>query len=77
MKSKITNEKVLKLNFPCLMSTESGKVVLVYGNSSSLNLYKGVLLADDQNNTSYIGEYSNCWAATLFKPFEGEIKLSN
>jgi hypothetical protein len=73
MKVKV-NEKE-KSEFPKLMISDLGQIILAYSESEDGKLLSGVLLV---SNGYSIGRcYSETWAAHLFKDFNGSVEISN
>ena len=71
---KVEAKEALKNDkFPLLMiSRESGNVVLFTKNG-----YGTILMATTKEKEHQLGYFSNCWNMDYFRPFNGEITLTN
>ena len=70
VKEGITEENEEELNFPLLMVTLEGKIVLMTEEG------KGVVVRSSDPGQE-IGRSSEVWAMSMFKPYMGTLILSN
>jgi len=81
MKSElISTHNTEELDLPCLMVHYSGTkvdlIVLTSEIDRNKHIFSGTVVY--QNDGSWkVGSYSRTWTLSSFKPFMGEIKLSN
>ncbi len=68
MRVKVKEDTIKTIEYPCLMIDKDGIIVLFRERSC------GVVLSSDLLE---IGYNSNKWINEEFKPFNGEITLSN
>jgi hypothetical protein len=73
MKVKV-NEKE-EYEFPKLMISDLGQIILAYSESEDGKLLSGVLLVS--NGYSINGCYTERWCADSFKDFNGSVEISN
>lgn len=73
MKSKIVPTKEKDIKYPCLMTTHSdlGMVVVLFKDECS-----GTVVYSERKEQP-IGDYSEYWVTSIFKPFYGIIHLTN
>lgn len=78
MKTEIKTSKKAFPQFPRLMSSKEGNVIVLV-HAKEGNDLKGTLVAKHRETSSIynIGEYRTDWIADYFKDFEGEIILAN
>jgi len=85
MKSEITTIKTeLELNTPCLMTYYNAisiyMIILAIKIFKSTNTFEGTVIYHNPITgveSCKMGEYSKTWTLSSFRPFTGEIKLSN
>lgn len=58
-----------ELDYPCLMETEKGAVILMSKPNTGTVVISGI--------THKVGKYREDWAESSFKPFSGNISLRN
>lgn len=59
-----------EINYPCIMTNEHGLIVLMTRPKCGM-----VVEVGESNHR--IGDYLTFWCMDVFKPFEGEVRLSN
>lgn len=69
-----TSPKEEKETFPCLRTAKNGAVLLVTRRSGLS--YVGTIVRGDSMSVNTLGEYSELWAVSCWKPFVGYVKLS-
>lgn len=69
----IIQEKVNKIEFPCLMIADGGLIILALGLERNL---AGIVLADS-NHTYRVGYYGTSFGIEHFTPYRGTVTLSN
>lgn len=70
MKVEVREVKKEGINYPCLMIGSDGSIVLMKAPCEGVVLIEG--------GSGYeIGYEANNWSMDCFKPFNGEITLSN
>jgi len=76
MKTKVNENKNEKeIEFPCLMVTDSGTIILAIGIDK--NGIDGFVLKDNVPLKRAIGYHSETWNLNTLNPFKGSITLSN
>ncbi len=74
LNSLLGEQQEEKVEYPCLMVSDGGLVILVQEKSKYDNL-KGTVIQCE--HTGYdVGEYREVWDATQFKPFHGTITIT-
>ena len=68
---KVTvKDKSSEIEYPCLMISDSGTIVLFREHENGVCLKQG-------NTFVKLGDYSNSWDMNVFNPFAGSVTLSN
>ena len=76
MKVKVKGIEVKKdANFPCLMVSGSGTIIIAIGVAEGL--INGIVLKDTEPLKKKMGHQSNTYNSSCFKPFNGTITLQN
>ena len=65
-------ETAPKKEYPCLKICNTTNIIILFTSPE-----KGTVVNSGNSNNYPIGYYSSFWAMSPFKPFEGEITLSN
>jgi len=69
---KVTvKEKSETKEYPWIGITENGVIVLFF------DFQKGIFITSENHNIYSLGEYRDNWTESNYKPFTGEIVLSN
>ena len=74
IKVELVEEKKQENEFPCLMKSNGGKVVLMTERSRDCG--KGTVV-DSGLGVHKVGYYSDSWSFRDFKPLQGKIILEN
>ena len=61
---------------PLLLKLRSSDL-LILSTEINTNLFSGVVIIGDDVTNHKLGEYRTDWVLLAFKPFDGEITLSN
>lgn len=61
-----------KIDYPCLMESDIGRVVLMTSDKCGV-----VLINPIGDSTFMVGDYDDGWRMDKFKPFKGTIELKN
>jgi len=71
-------DKKIKIDFPILMVSDSGNILLVTGYDND-GYYKGILLQTKGVNfyEGYTKTITDGWSASDYEPLEGEVVLRN
>lgn len=77
-KIKQEDKDKVEIDFPTLMESDSGNILLATGYDDD-GSYKGILLQVKKDNLweGYSKIISNGWNTTSYKPLEGEVVLKN
>ncbi|MFW6247052.1 MAG: hypothetical protein ACOC22_02655 [bacterium] len=77
MKVKKANNKEKEKDFPKLMESVTGDLIIFATNKSEYNSIEGIVLYPDEDNNSNIGDYHAYLDADDFKDYEGKLILEN
>ena len=77
-KIKQEDKDKVEIDFPVLMVSDSGNILLVTGYGQTGN-YSGILLQANGGNLweGYTKIISEGWSTYAYKPLEGEVVLKN